>query len=408
MKFVTKIKIVDSIMGSGKTSAAINKMNNANKDENFIFITPYLNEVERIKKSIKTKQFYEPKVKKKGDKTQYKFESFHELLSQNKNIIATHNLFKNANDETKELILAGNYTLILDEVMEVVEQLQVKKHDLTTLFDSNLIYVENGLVKWNEEKKDYETRYDDIRDMALNNNLMYFKDNILIWNFPADVFQLFKEVYILTYMFDAQIQKYYYDVNSIKYQKYISAYIDGQYRFIDHDTNYEKIFKEELRNKIKIYEGNLNTIGQLEYSLSSNWYKNKSSYTIKKVKNNVFNYFNNIVKSSSDEAMWTTYSDHKNRIKGNGYTKGFVSCNARATNEFKHKKHLAYTINRYVNTVLFNYFKEKYSITIDQDAFALSELVQWIWRAAIRDGEEITLYIPSLRMRKLLMNWLDT
>ncbi|MCY8810670.1 hypothetical protein P8907_20420 [Bacillus atrophaeus] len=405
---MTKIKIVDSIMGSGKTSAAINKMNNANKDENFIFITPYLNEVERIKKSIKTKQFYEPKVKKKGDKTQYKFESFHELLSQNKNIIATHNLFKNANDETKELILAGNYTLILDEVMEVVEQLQVKKHDLTTLFDSNLIYVENGLVKWNEEKKDYETRYDDIRDMALNNNLMYFKDNILIWNFPADVFQLFKEVYILTYMFDAQIQKYYYDVNSIKYQKYISAYIDGQYRFIDHDTNYEKIFKEELRNKIKIYEGNLNTIGQLEYSLSSNWYKNKSSYTIKKVKNNVFNYFNNIVKSSSDEAMWTTYSDHKNRIKGNGYTKGFVSCNARATNEFKHKKHLAYTINRYVNTVLFNYFKEKYSITIDQDAFALSELVQWIWRAAIRDGEEITLYIPSLRMRKLLMNWLDT
>lgn len=96
---------------------------------------------------------YEPKVKKKGDKTQYKFESFHELLSQNKNIVATHNLFKNANDETKELILSGNYTLILDEVMEVVEQLQVKKHDLTTLFDSELIYVEDGFVKWNEEKR---------------------------------------------------------------------------------------------------------------------------------------------------------------------------------------------------------------------------------------------------------------
>ncbi|QHK65713.1 hypothetical protein C7M22_03671 [Bacillus velezensis] len=405
---MNKIKIVDSVMGSGKTSAAINKMDSASKEETFIFITPYLNEVERIKKSIKSKQFFEPKVKKKGDKTQYKFESFHELLSQNKNIVATHNLFKNANDETKELILAGNYTLILDEVMEVVEQLQVKKHDLTTLFDSNLIYVENGFVKWNEEKKDYETRYDDIRDMALNNNLMYFKDNILIWNFPADVFQLFKEVYILTYMFDAQIQKYYYDLNNIKYQKYISAYMDGQYRFIDHSTDYERSFKKELRNKIKIYEGNLNTIGQLEFSLSSNWYKNKSPYTIKKVKNNVFNYFNNIVKSSSDEAMWTTYSDHKNRIKGNGYTKGFVSCNARATNEFKHKKHLAYTINRYTNTVLYNYFKEKYNITIDQDAFALSELVQWVWRSAIRDGEEITLYIPSLRMRKLLTNWLDT
>ncbi|MBE1868586.1 hypothetical protein ACMX8W_11335 [Bacillus subtilis] len=404
---MTRIKIVDSIMGSGKTSAAIDMMNNSGTDENFIFITPYLDEVDRIKKSISSKQIYEPKVKKKGDKTQYKFESFHELLSQNKNIVATHNLFKNANDETKELILSGNYTLILDEVMEVVEQLRVKKHDLTTLFESKLIYVEGGFVKWNEEKKDYETRYDDIRDMALNNNLMYFKDNILIWNFPADIFKLFKEVYILTYMFDAQIQRYYYDINNIKYQKYVSEFIDGQYRFTKHNTEYESILKAQLRNKIKIYEGNLNTVGQLDYSLSSNWYKNKSPYTIKKVKNNVFNYFNNIVKSSSDEAMWTTYSEHKNKVKGNGYTKGFVSCNARATNDFKHKKHLVYTINRYVNTVLYNYFKEKYQITIDQDAFALSELVQWIWRSAIRDGEEITLYIPSLRMRELLIEWLN-
>ncbi|MBT2165583.1 hypothetical protein [Bacillus subtilis] len=402
-----KVKVIDSIMGSGKTSAAIDMINNSGTDENFIFITPYLDEVDRIKKSISSKQIYEPKVKKKGDKTQYKFESFHELLSQNKNIVATHNLFKNANDETKELILSGNYTLILDEVMEVVEQLRVKKHDLTTLFESKLIYVEDGFVKWNEEKKDYETRYDDIRDMALNNNLMYFKDNILIWNFPADIFKLFKEVYILTYMFDAQIQKYYYDINNIKYQKYVFEFIDGQYRFTKHNTEYESILKAQLRNKIKIYEGNLNTVGQLDYSLSSNWYKNKSPYTIKKVKNNVFNYFNNIVKSSSDEAMWTTYSEHKNKIKGNGYTKGFVSCNARATNDFKHKKHLVYTINRYVNTVLYNYFKEKYQITIDQDAFALSELVQWIWRSAIRDGKEITLYIPSLRMRELLIGWLN-
>ncbi|KXJ35286.1 hypothetical protein AX282_06060 [Bacillus spizizenii] len=401
------VKVVDSIMGSGKTTAAINHMNNANPEDNFIFVTPYLNEVERIKKSVTNRQMYEPKVRTKGDKTQYKFESLHELLSQNKNIVATHNLFKNANDETKELILSGNYTLILDEVMEVVEQLQVKTHDLTTLFDSNLIYVEDGIVKWNEDKRDYETRYNDIRDMALNNNLVYFKDSILIWNFPAEVFKLFKEVYILTYMFDAQIQRYYYDVNDIAYEKYVSSYVDGEYRFTQYNKDFENNVKEMIRNKIKIYEGNLNAVGQLDYSLSSTWYKDKSPYTIKKVKNNVFNYFNNIVKSSSEEAMWTTYSEHKNKIKGNGYTKGFVSCNARATNEFKHKKHLAYTINRYVNTILYSYFKNKYNITIDQDLFALSELVQWIWRSGIRDGKEITLFIPSLRMRKLLLEWLN-
>ena len=48
------IYIVDMVMGSGKTSAAIIHINSAPKDENFIFITPYLKEVERIQRSCPT------------------------------------------------------------------------------------------------------------------------------------------------------------------------------------------------------------------------------------------------------------------------------------------------------------------------------------------------------------------
>ena len=39
--------------------------------------------------------------------------------------------------------------------------------------------------------------------------------------------------------------------------------------------------------------------------------------------------------------------------------------------------------------------------------FALQEMLQWIWRSAIRDGKPIDLYIPSERMRSLLVEWLD-
>ena len=42
-----EIKIVDSIMGSGKTTWAIEYMN-ANPDNRFIFCTPYCEEVRRI------------------------------------------------------------------------------------------------------------------------------------------------------------------------------------------------------------------------------------------------------------------------------------------------------------------------------------------------------------------------
>lgn len=77
-----------------------------------------------------------------------------------------------------------------------------------------------------------------MKKLALNNNLILFKDKILFWLFPAEIFTLFKEVYILTYMFDAQIQKYYYDMNNIEYEKYISVYENDQYIFKEKPNNY--------------------------------------------------------------------------------------------------------------------------------------------------------------------------
>lgn len=42
-----------------------------------------------------------------------------------------------------------------------------------------------------------------------------------------------------------------------------------------------------------------------------------------------------------------------------------------------------------------------------EDLFALSTLLQWIWRSQVRDGKSIDIYIPSERMRSLLKLWID-
>jgi hypothetical protein len=42
-----------------------------------------------------------------------------------------------------------------------------------------------------------------------------------------------------------------------------------------------------------------------------------------------------------------------------------------------------------------------------KDAYALTELIQWVWRSRIRKGEPITLYLPSPRMRRLFEEWLN-
>ena len=44
---------------------------------------------------------------------------------------------------------------------------------------------------------------------------------------------------------------------------------------------------------------------------------------------------------------------------------------------------------------------------MDQSLYSLSEMVQFIWRSRIRNGEPIDLYVPSKRMRELLIAWLN-
>lgn len=42
------------------------------------------------------------------------------------------------------------------------------------------------------------------------------------------------------------------------------------------------------------------------------------------------------------------------------------------------------------------------------DIYALSEMLQFLWRFQIRRHDPVNLYIPSQRMRGLLKVWLST
>ena len=394
-----KIHVVDSIMGSGKTSAAINKMNSDTQNK-YIFITPYLDEVQRIIDNCEEKHFIQPEHKGKG-----KLDSLHYLLGNKYNIASTHALFQHYNSYTKDLLVQGDYILILDEVCQVVEIIDLSKSDLDNILN-NHAHVEDNLLIWDD--KDYDGRYNDIKTMSLNKSLVVFGHSLIMWNFPVDIFKSFKEAYILTYMFKAQQQKYYYDFYNVQYE-YIGVKNDnGFYSFSNELNTPDYVY--DLKNKIQILQDDkLNSIGGDYYNLSSSWFdrdKNtRNKFLLKTLKKNITNYFTNKVKSSSSETMWTTFKDHKNYLSGKGYTKGFVSVNARATNEFRDKKNLVYCANIFLNPIIKQFFQTK-DIKIYEEMYALSELVQWVWRSAIRDGKEINIYIPSSRMRNLLIEWL--
>jgi hypothetical protein len=403
---MNKIKVVDSIMGSGKTSWAIQYMDEADKDRKFIYITPFLTEVERVKKAVTTRSFIEPTSYGKG-----KLDNLKKLILNECNIVSTHALFKKADEEIIELLKAGNYTLVLDEVMDVVEQYDLNKDDLQLIIRNEMILVEEGtgIIRWNEASDFQNTRYDEIKNLSKTENLIYFENTILFWTFPVSVFKAFKEVYVMTYLFQAQEQKYYYDMYQLEYEYKAVQKVNERYILVDHGDkiSYDK---EMIKSLINIYEGNLNNIGD-DNSLSYSWYqKNKCSLLVEKMKKNLYTYFCNNAKTPSKVNMWTSFKDGEKvpkSLKGKGFAKGFVPHNARATNEYKDKESLAYTINRFMNPYKYKFFISR-GVEVNQNMYALSELIQWIWRSRIREGKAINLYIPSKRMRRILKDYLDS
>jgi hypothetical protein len=395
-------KVIDAPCGKGKTSWAIQFMNE-NKEKRFVFITPFLKEVKRIKTDCQG--FKEPK-----DTNGSKQSHLKDLLDQGHNIVATHSLFALADQETMELIRMGGYTLILDEVMEVVKQEKISPHDLKMLQNDGWLIVDEdtGKVSVTEKARTYTGQFKEIIHKAQAERLVCFNDTFLIWQFPPDIFGLFDEVYILTYLFHGQIQRCYYDFHGIEYDMLsVEGNQDEGYRTVPYDPlEYDRELREWSKKNIIIHDGKLNDIG--DKGLSYSWYdKHQNSNRIMaRLQKNTYNFFRNEVSGKACDNMWTCFKGTHDKLKGKGYTKGFVQCGERATNEYRDKKNLAYLVNRFLNPGLVKYFQSR-DVKINQDLYAVSELIQWLWRSQLRMGEPVNLYIPSKRMRGLLIDWMD-
>lgn len=391
-------------MGSGKTSAAIATMQN-DTESRYIFLTPYLSEVERIKSSCPSRHFVSPENRGKG-----KLDSLQQLLAKGRNIASTHALFSTYTDETAALIRQGRYKLILDEVFSVVESVNISPQDLQILFDSGLIRMENDgeHVMWADDT--YTGAFQEIKELANSHNLIYYKNSFLFWNFPYHIFDAFSDITILTYMFKSQLQKYYYDINQAEIEYIGVEKSEKGYRFSKNISTPE--YCKGFKDKIHILQHErLNSIGDKKTALSVAWYEREDARpdkpSLNQLRKNLINLYKQIFVGKSTERMWTTYSTYQNRLAGGGYSTKFVSCNARATNEYRERRYLAYCINVFVNPFFKNYFAG-HGAVVDEDGYALSEMIQWIWRSAVREGKDVWIYIPSSRMRNLLIDWLNS
>lgn len=403
-----KVTVIDSIMGSGKTTWAKKYMSVYKEEKKFIYVSPYLDEIQN--NILKDCPFLiEPDSKLgRGSKLRH----FKKLLSAGNSIVTTHALFKLFDEEVINLIRDQGYILFLDEVVDMVERLdKISEEDINMLIESNTVTVEEGKLKWlNDEYEGvYKSTYINLPYHSKHGNIHIHNNSILFWTYPVEVFEAFSETFILTYLFKGQIQKYYYDLHKVDITYKSVHKTDDNYTLIHYDAQLEN--RSLYKELISIYEGSLNrnyvpneVLSGNE--LSSTWLNDSDSDTLSRLQKNIYSFFRN--KGKSKNNLWTTKLSARNKLKGKGYTKGFITWNKRATNDYQETCNLAFVYNLYMNPIEKAFFLSK-GIKVDEDLLAVSNLLQWIWRSSIRKNkpDPINIYIPSVRMRILLDQWLD-
>lgn len=411
------IKVCSQLMGGGKTSSVISYIN-AHPEKRFLYITPYLEEAHRINMACPYAHFIEPSrgIKEYGFTKAGHTKS---LIQKGRNITSTHQAVLFYTPDMLSLLGKMNYTIIIDEEITVFE----KSCDV---YDDDLqILIQSGYLRQTDEG--YYVKTDKPYESGLFNKLFKVLDyrplvsiddsrtkkSLWYWVYPKDFLECVDEVFMLTYLFEGSEMEIFLKMHNIEYEYIgIKRTADGGYEFSE-DGEYVPEYAAKIYDKVHILDDdNLNEIGDYESAMSMAWYS-KDNDNLDKLRKNIRNFFRDKMNAKSGDIICGTYGDpadkhnrYWNSIKDNGYRQSGLAFNKKATNDYKDKTIVCYPVNIYPNVGIQLYYRQ-HGYEMSQDRYALSIMVQFLWRSAIRDGKEIWLYIPSKRMRTLLLDWME-
>ena len=422
---VVKVKVTDALCGQGKTKRMMDTMAAMPLDEKIIYITPLLSETHRIAGTSYDKNDVKKKVIK--DNGLYVYDAFHPLINrrfrhpesqqgdgkvgglqhlvrQNENIVATHALFQMLTPEIVQEIKERGYHLFMDEVLDVwnvwdTDENNLKPKEVAALLDNGtLSKLEDGItLAFNHDKfgNVEETNYKELAAICDLQQLLYL-NNTVIWQMPFPALAAFKSISVGTYLYEGSLLSAYF--------KHFGAEVEVEY--------FGKK-PSQIKHLVKIIEHEkMNAVGEKDNALSytSLTKKRKERDELhEKLANNLKNLYKgrsaDFPKSRQADRLWTTPKDVKDKI-GTTFKVAWLASTTKATNDYSDRWYLAYLLEKNQKPPIVVLLKNL-GVSINQDMYALSEIVQWVWRSRIRNEQEIYLYMPSKRMRHLFKAWLD-
>ncbi|MDB3880498.1 hypothetical protein N9315_05250 [Alphaproteobacteria bacterium] len=413
------IKIIDYPCGSGKTTRMIE---NFKEDQKYLVILPLLSEIKRVIKSSKDIEFVQPDENdnKHGTKTS----SLESHLLLGSNIATTHEMYERLVPMVKAGLL-DDYDIIIDEVPKVVEMVTSKSKTSIQEFYLDAGYMDvdatTGRVRptmkwWQNRDEVSDTLSPKILNFAETGCLYLQEGKMFIWVLPQCILTGGKSLTVMTYKPEGSMLLAYLSKLGLPFE-------------VSNDNQLEEDFKAKAAELITIEDigalskNNFSYTGQVA-GMSSSSYYSKVSRSLKNLKERklVGVDINNILITCKKDAWIKTANDNnphtededetpKKNIKPGVFSKNsrlkdanWIANTTRGTNKYIHCSHLIYLYDQNVNPILARWLGN--SSQDFKDGYALTELIQWVWRSRVRRGEPITLYLPSPRMRRLFEEWL--
>jgi hypothetical protein len=425
-----EIIVTDGIMASGKSTSLIQSLKEGVKNgqafkECYLIIVPYLGEVNRYIEDLKELSFVQPEAVKGNRKR----DDFLRLIQDGKNIVTTHAMFQLWSEHVRDEISHKGYNIIIDEEVTCIEPLEITKKAFRELSAMDYITVDaTGKVKWDFEKSGepdkYDGRFKDIMNYCTSGSVFLFKDTkktkmFMIWNLPAYFFQVGKTMRVMTFRFRHSIIRAYFDLHKLNYRV---EYTNREQQTKMHQRASDSIDLLDLPKNIQQH-----LMGKTV--LCHSWHRNQREEDLKTIGTKMSNWLRKTVHATPDNLIYTcskAMSDPSNKknlalprfrnkkITAEQRKEGITNLgpwlpfNTNGTNLFMDKTVVLYMHNVYPNITLTKFFEEN-KVYFNKDEYALSCLLQFVWRSAVRkrEPEKVKLILPSLRMKKLFQEWRD-
>jgi len=132
----TRTKILDSVMGSGKTTWIIDQINK-NPQEHYIIIVERQTEVDRLAEAcpdlVSLSEISEQQNIRRLD-------ALEQVAAEGRSIVSTHQLFSKWSDEFLNSVSHWGYQLIMDETLsDILSSVSIKNSDLNAYVKDRFI-----------------------------------------------------------------------------------------------------------------------------------------------------------------------------------------------------------------------------------------------------------------------------